>query len=500
MYICNIKSWKNVKYWRKTYWKSVISSANSSWKSVNYSILITCKVAIMIRRKLDKYIENHFITSRSALLLKGARQTGKTYAIRKYAKLQKLNLVEINFFEDRNARTLFDGADNAKEILLRISAHTHKKISSDNTLIFFDEVQKCPEVITWIKFLVDEGSCKYALSGSLLGIELKNIESAPVGYMAIKEVFPLDLEEFALAVGLSEEVIAVLRHSFETRTPVDAKIHEALLKVVQLYLVIGGMPAAVQAYLDTNDLNVVEEKQHEILSMYKLDISQYDPDKKLEINEIFELIPSELDAKNKRFILKNLNEHARFSKYEDSFLWLKDAGNAIPTYNITEPRVPLKLNEQRNLLKLFQNDVGLLACQYASGIQIKLLQKEININHGAIYENLVAQELCCHGFSGDSHNLFYFNNKKQGELDFVIEQNGQVIPIEVKSGKDYDRHNALKNVLENDVYNIESAYILCNSNLKVVDRKIYLPIYMLMFIQKNPVTEKQIYRIDLSTL
>ncbi len=452
----------------------------------------------MINRKLDQYIENHYATSHSSLLLKGARQTGKTYAIRKYAKKHGLNLIEINFYEDKKARTLFDGADNAKDVLLRISAHMHKKVSSDNTLIFFDEVQKCPEVITWIKFLVDEGSCRYALSGSLLGVELKNIESVPVGYMAVKEVYPLDMEEFARALGLSDEVFCSIRHAWESKIPVDLKVHESMLKLVQLYLIVGGMPAAVQAYIDTNDLNVVEEKQREILTLYKLDISQYDPEKKLQINEIFELIPSELDAKNKRFILKNLNEHARFSRYEESFLWLRDAGDAIPTYNITEPKIPLRLNEQRNLFKLFQNDVGLLACQYAAGIQLKLLQNEIDVNYGAIYENLVAQELNCHGFAGEDRGLYYFNNKKLGELDFVLEQNGKVIPVEVKSGKAYDRHNALNNVLENESYCINNAYVLCNGNVATVGQRTYLPIYMLMFIQKHPTAEKQIYKLDLS--
>lgn len=144
--------------------------------------------------------------------------------------------------------------------------------------------------------------------------------------------------------------------------------------MIHLYLVVGGMPAAVQAYVDTNDLNIVEEKQKEILNLYKWDISQYDPNKKLEINEIFNLIPSELDAKNKRFILKNLNEHARFSRYENSFLWLKNAGVAIPALNIQEPTFSFKLNELRNLFKLFQNDVGLLTSQYTSGIQLHLLQ------------------------------------------------------------------------------------------------------------------------------
>ena len=454
----------------------------------------------MLSRKLDAFIERHYANSRSALLLKGARQVGKTSAIRKYAQTHKMNLIEINFYEDDSARNIFKGTQNAKDVLLRISAHTKKKTSLPNTMIFFDEVQKCPEVITWIKFLVDEGSCRYALSGSLLGVKLKGIESVPVGYMAVKEVFPLDMEEFSHCLGLSEEVLARVSDAFEKRLPVDEVIHSALMKMVHLYLVVGGMPAAVQAYVDTNDLNVVEEKQKEILDLYKWDISQYDPEKKLEINEIFNLIPSELDAKNKRFILKNLNEHARFSRYENSFLWLKNAGVAIPTLNIQEPTFSFKLNELRNLFKLFQNDVGLLTFQYASGVQLQLLQGEVKQNYGAIYENLTAQELYCHGFGGDEHELHYFNSKKQGELDFVIAQNGKVIPIEVKSGKDYERHSALTNVLANRDYNIEFAYVLTNDNLHVEDRRIYMPIYMLMFIRKSPSPANQIFMLDLHNL
>ncbi len=454
----------------------------------------------MLARKLDNFIERHYANNKSALLLKGARQVGKTSAIREYAKRHQINLIEINFYEDDSARSLFSGSQSAKDILLRISAHTKKRTSLPNTMIFFDEVQKCPEVITWIKFLVDEGSCRYALSGSLLGVELQDIESVPVGYMAVKEVFPLDLEEFSRCLGLSDQVLESLSEAFQKRTPVDDIVHEALMKMVHLYLVVGGMPAAVQAYVDTNDLNVVEDKQKEILDLYKWDIQQYDKEKKFEINEIFNLIPSELDAKNKRFILKNLNEFARFSKYENSFLWLKNSGVAIPTLNIQEPTISFKLNEQRNLFKLFQNDVGLLCCQYAPGIQLKLLQGEVKQNYGAIYENLVAQELFCHGFGGDDHELHYFNSKKQGEIDFVITRNGKVLPIEVKSGKGYHRHNALTNVLSDRNYDIDVAYILTNDNVHVDDKRVYLPIYMLMFIHKTPSPEKQIFRLDLHNL
>ena len=193
--------------------------------------------------------------------------------------------------------------------------------------------------------------------------------------------------------------------------------------------------------------------------------------------------------------LKRLNEHKTFSRHENDFLWLKDADMALPTYNVSEPCLPLKLSEQRNLFKLFQNDVGLLACQYANGIQLQILQGNININYGAIYENVVAQELHAHGYT-----LYYFNSKKQGELDFLLENDTEIIPVEVKSGKNYERHNALRNVLNTPEYNIREALVLCNDNIRVVDHITYLPIYMLMFIQKEKTPKPLIYKIDIEGL
>ena len=197
----------------------------------------------MINRKLDNYIEQHYMTSRSALLLTGARQTGKTFAIRKYAQAKGLNLIEINFYEDSSACRIFEGAQSAKEVLMRISAHTRKSTSANNTLIFFDEVQQCAQAVTWVKFLVDEGSCRYALSGSLLGVELKDITSVPVGYMAVKEVFPLDFEEFVRALGISNEVLDAVRQCMREVKSVDEIVHKSLLKALQLYHITGGMPA-----------------------------------------------------------------------------------------------------------------------------------------------------------------------------------------------------------------------------------------------------------------
>ncbi len=449
----------------------------------------------MIDRDIDKFIENHYNSSKSALLLTGARQVGKTLAIRKYAQKAGLDLLEINFYEDKDARRIFEGARNVQEVLFRMSAYYHRTLQKGKTLIFFDEVQVYADVVTWVKFLVEEGSFLYALSGSLLGVTLRSIRSIPVGFMAVKEVFPLDLREFAQAVGVSEQVMESLEKAWTECLPVDEVVHESMLRIVALYLLIGGMPAVVQTYIDTNDLHAVRKKQDEILQLYRWDIAQYDPGNKLYIDEIFSLIPSELNAKNKRFILKNMNEHRQYSRMEKGFIWLKDAGVALPTYNVSEPKVPLKLSESRSLFKLFQNDVGLLAAQYAEGIALQMLSGDANINYGAVYENLVAQELRAHGW-----HLYYYNNKKQGEVDFLLEQDNKIVPVEVKSGKDYQRHVALNNVLACTDYSIRSAVVLCNGNMKRQKQIVYAPIYMTMFMRKQSAETPLIYKPDITGL
>ena len=452
----------------------------------------------MINRKVDKELRSFLMNDKRSLLVTGARQVGKTFSIRQAAKDCFEHVVEINFIEQPSAVQMFNGVTDAKELLLRISAFSRKTLIPGKTLIFFDEVQECKEIVTAIKFLVDEGSYRYVMSGSLLGVELKDIRSIPVGYMSEKEMYPLDLEEFAEAIGISKEVIAHLRECYEQRKPVDDFIHERMMEMIRLYLVVGGLPAAVQKYMDTNNLRRVYDEQRDIIKTYKRDITKYDPDHKLQIEEIYNLIPPELNAKNKRFILKELNAKARYSRYASGILWLKDAGVALPTYNIEEPRLPLLLNKQHNLFKLFLNDVGLLAAAYGGNIQLQLLSKESNINYGAIYENLVAQELYAHGFPID-HDLFYFSSKKQGELDFVAEYEGAVLPIEVKSGKDYDRHRALANVMQNEEYNVPFAIVFCQNNVQTSDKVVYLPIYMTMFLQQTT-PEETLYKFNLTGL
>lgn len=449
----------------------------------------------MLKRRISRDIEHFYETNKGALLVTGARQIGKTYSIRQFAAKHFNNFVEINFIETPEAVDIFANAKSSNDILIRLSALTDKPMVKGDTLIFFDEVQKCPEIVTAIKFLVDDGRYRYIMSGSLLGVELGNLRSVPVGYMDVKDMYPLDLEEFMWAVGVKEEVIATLKLAWEKREQVDAFVHKKMMEVFRLYLIVGGMPAVVMAYKDNNNLQDVMASQREIIRLYRKDISQYDTQKQLHIKEVFDLIPSELNSKSKRFFIKSLDQKARAEMYKNEFLWLKDAGVAIPVFNIEEPKLPLKLASSRNLFKLFSNDVGMLACQYSDGIQLRILTGDDAINNGSIYENVVAQEFIAHGFE----EIYYYNSKKMGEVDFVIEHNGKVFPVEVKSGKDYARHRALNNILNCPEYTIPEAIVLCNDNLSVKDKVIYAPIYMTMFIHKEQVANVQ-FSLDLSGL
>ena len=445
----------------------------------------------MLKRKIWSKLEDFKANAnKKTLLLTGARQVGKTYIVEQFAKARYKSFVEINFVEDAAAKAIFHDVADEKDVLRRITAYAQGKVIPGETLVLFDEVQECPEAVTYAKFLVDKGGCHYIYSGSLLGVELKNVRSVPVGYMDEEEMYPLDFEEFLMANGESADVVSEAKAAFEERRAVDAFIHDRLMRYFKLYLVVGGMPAAVQKYVDTNDLAAVAAEQRFVIRAYRRDISKYDPDHALRIREIYDLLPSELASENKRFKMTGVVPDSRFSRVEDGFLWLKNAGVAIPAYCVEEPKSPLRISEKRNLFKLFSNDVGLLAAMYAEGIQLRIIAGESALNIGAVYENAVAQELVAHGFS-----LYYYHSKKRGELDFVVENAGHAMPIEVKSGKDYKRHNALGNVLADTNYRIGESFVLNNENLERDGKITYMPVYMAMFIVPDELPDKLIYRI-----
>ena len=452
----------------------------------------------MLRRKILSEF-NAFLKGnrKEALLVTGARQVGKTYSIRDFAKSHFADFVEINFIERPEAKALFEQTRGVADFFNRFSAFVGRSLAAGQTLVFFDEVQECPELVTFVKFLVDDGRYRYVLSGSLLGVEMKDVRSVPVGYLREIDMFPLDFEEFVLANGMPERVIARLRETLEKGVEVDSVVDGKMMELFRLYLVVGGMPAVVQTYVETGDIQAVVREQQVILVLYRKDAAKYDRGHKMEIARAFDLIPSELNAQNKRFYANTLQPGGRFEHMSDNFLWLQSAGMAIPVYNVDAPTMPLELAKKANLFKLFLNDVGLLSAMFMDGIQFRILSGELSMNFGAIYENFVAQELRAHGFE----KIFYFNSKKHGEVDFLIERDGAVLPVEAKSGRDYESHTALDNLLAASAFGLKKALVLnasggCATRGKVV----YRPVYATMFLKRNPLPEMLVYRVDLSAL
>lgn len=448
----------------------------------------------MIERKLKKTINDWIENGKDALLLTGARQIGKTYLIRECLKESSFPFVELNFIENPEYIELLNNSKDTNDFILRLSVTTTNELEPYKTIFFFDEIQECKDVLTKIKFLVEDGRYKFILSGSLLGVEINDLRSAPVGYMRICDMYPLCFEEFIKALGIKQDTIELLKECFENRREVDDFIHAKMMDLFYLYLIIGGMPEAVVTYLNTNDLSKVAEVHKKILDLYRVDFTKYENNYKLKIREIFDSIPGQLNQMNKRFKFSNISKNISYDRLENSFLWLKGAGVAIPVYNISEPTIPLIISENRSLFKLFYSDVGLLTSNYSNDVKIAILNKNPSINNGALFENACAQELLCKNFK-----LYYFNSKKQGELDFVVEYKGKVLPIEIKSGKSFKKHSALNNVLSNDDYMIDEGFIFCDNNVKKEDNRIYLPIYMMMFLD-NTISQKFIYKIDLSGL
>ena len=438
---------------------------------------------MMLKRKIEKDIMHWIDSSDKALLIYGVRQAGKTFIIRECLRAAGCDYIEFNLIRQPEIVGILSGAASIDDLILKLSLYSDQKIIPGKTFFFFDEIQKYKEIVTKIKFLVEDQRFRYILSGSLLGVEIVNLKSAPVGYLQTLNMYPLDFEEFLQVFNVGQPVLRILRQAFFTKTPVDEMIHGKIMEMFNLYLIIGGMPAAVEKYRTTGNIDDVMDEHRAIIEQYKLDFTQYEEEnRKLIITHIYELIPAELNEKNKRFMIAAIRKGLRYDRVEDSFTWLWKAGVALGVFNTTEPTVPLMLNEKSTLFKLFLSDVGLLTTIYGKACKLKIISKEKDVNKGAVYENVVAQELHAHGYP-----LYYYNSKKKGELDFVIEHAGRVLPIEVKSGKDYEKHSALDNVMAAREYGIQEAYVFTNDNIKVNGKLTYFPIYMVMFLQDEPI-------------
>ncbi len=437
----------------------------------------------MLKRKIEKDIMRWIESGENALLVCGVRQAGKTFVIQECLKASGSDFIGFNLIDMPSLVEVISTSTSATDLVMKLSLASGREVTPGKTIFFFDEIQKCKEIVTKIKFLVEDGRFRYILSGSLLGVELVNLKSAPVGYLETLMMYPMDFEEFLQVFNVNDEILDKLRYSFNTKTPLDDVIHERMMEIFNLYLIIGGMPAAVEKYRTTSDIDAVIREHNSIIEQYKVDFTQYEEEnKKLMITQIYNLIPSELNEKNKRFMLADVKKGIRYEKTEDSFVWLWKAGVALAVFNVTEPVIPLMLNEKNTLFKVFLSDVGLLTTIYGKSCKLEIVSKRKDMNMGAVYENVVAEELNSHGYT-----LYYYNSKKKGELDFVIEDGDSVIPIEVKSGKDYEKHSALNNVMSVKEYGIKKAYVFTNANVKADGALTYLPIYMVMFLKKDDV-------------
>ncbi len=433
--------------------------------------------------------------SKKALLVTGARQTGKTWLIRDEIEKSGYAKFEINFIDQPDMVTYLNAEMSAEEFLVKLKMIMPESCRPKETIVFFDEIQKCPEIVTKIKFLVDEGSFRYVMSGSLLGVELRGIASVPVGYLTVLRMYPMDFEEFMIANSVSQTTLYMLQEKYARLEPVDDFIHQRLLAMFFVYLIVGGMPDAVRTYVETKDIREVDKVLHDIIDLYKEDFSQYEQeDRKLRLKAIYDLIPAELNKQNKKFVFTMLDRELKFDRYENSFLWLKDAGVALPVYNVEEPVIPLLISKSSNVFRLFSSDIGLLTSAYPAATKVELIQKNAEVNNGAHFENAVAQQLTANGF-----DVYFCKKKNIGELDFVIEMEGRVVPIEVKSGKDYKRHNALDHFMEVPNYHMEKAYVLSTGNVEADGKVCYLPIYMTYLLKEEKIG-KMIVDLDMSGL
>lgn len=446
-------------------------------------------------RKDSIIIEEWLKRSDKALLVTGARQIGKTWLIREEIAKSGYCKFEVNFIDQPDLVDYLNVKMSANEFLVKLKMIMPEDCKPQETVVFFDEIQKCPEIVTKIKFLVEEGSFKYVMSGSLLGVELKGITSVPVGYLTVLRMYPMDFEEFMIANNVSKTTLEMLKAKFETCQPVDEFIHQKLLSLFFIYLIVGGMPDAVKIYIATKDIREVDKVQRDIVALYKEDFSQYESeDKKLKLISIYDIIPAELNKQNKKFVFTMLNKELKFDRYENSFLWLKDAGVALPVYNVEAPVIPLKASKSSNVFRLFSNDTGLLTSAYPAETKLELINKNSEVNNGAHFENAVAQQLMANGLEP------YFCKKKNiGELDVLVEIDGEVVPIEVKSGKAYKAHKSLDNFMKISDYHIEKAYVLSVANMEQEGSVVYLPIYMCYLLKERKIG-KLIVDLDMEGL
>ena len=414
---------------------------------------------------------------KEALLICGARQVGKTTIVRQFGRKHYKHFVEINFEQSPEVRQAFEGNRDADSIIGRLSVMGYGPFVERQTLVFFDEIQSCPNARTAIKFLVEDGRFDYIETGSLLGINYANVSSYPVGFERQIQMYPLDFEDWLWANGVSAQVVDSVRKSYTNEVPVDSFLHEQLMKHYRAFLIVGGMPKVAATYLENPDFAETLNQQRIIIDSYRLDIAKYAGGQKTRAKRFFDAIPSQLAKEKKRFVLSDLEKTASMQKYEDAAQWLSDAGVAVFCYNTHSLELPFEQYESRNLFKVYLLDTGLLCNMWGTDVQWQVLQGDLAINEGALTENFVAAELVKHG-----HNLHYYDYKSRNELDFLIQEQNRLSILEVKSGKEYKKHTSLTNSLLDNSAKIGRSVVFCKFNVEKTDQITYLPLYMAMFV------------------
>jgi len=438
----------------------------------------------MLRRKIQQTLKEYFSSDRNKILIiDGARQVGKSYIVRHEGRAAFSNFVEINMIDDRDGARVFADVKGTEDFYVRLSAVAGRRLGTkDNTLVFLDEIQAYPSMLTMLKFLCDEGRFTYIVSGSLLGVAMHKTLSIPGGRIQVEHMYPLDFEEFLWANEVGDDLIESMRAKFKNRVSFSDGLHLRMLDLFKTYLLVGGLPQAVNTYLDSQNIYRVRKIHEEIFNLYKEDASQYSMQEKLHIRRIYDMIPSNMENRKKRLRFNDVEEKKGKAArdYEDDIEYLISAGVALKVRAIANPTFPLVSSAKKNLLKLYLNDVGLLTYVLFRNNVTAIKDDQLSINLGSVYETVVATELMAHG-----HTLFYYDNKQKGEVDFLIDDYDSlaVLPIEVKSGKDYSIHRALDRFIANPDYRVQSALVLSNEGDSRTEKAtIYLPIYYIMFL------------------
>ena len=446
----------------------------------------------MLYRKFAAHLEQFLQNEPNKILLvNGARQIGKSYIVRYVGSRMFKNFVEINLKADKEGAGIFATVRSRDDFYLQLGALAGNKLGNNkDTLVFLDEIQSYPHLMTMLKFLNEDGRYRYIASGSELGVALTQTPSVPIGSIAIEQMYPLDFEEFLLAMGCAQATIDGVEECFKKGQSLNDSLHNYMLQQFKIYLLVGGMPDAINKFIENRNIAHVRDIQRDIHALYRIDASQYDDEKKLVIRNIYDLIPSNMENKKKRIVVKNIEGkagHKQFSDYADEFEYLTNSGVALAVRAISNPKFPLIESESKNLLKLYLSDVGLLTnLLYATNINA-VLGDVCSVNLGSVYESVVAQELHAHGYA-----LHYYDNKQRGEVDFLIDDYStlMVLPIEVKSGKDYKVHSALDKFLATTDYHITRAVVFSNKqNVHVEQGITYMPIYYVMFYKNEPVSD-----------